>query len=223
MRTRSVSAPVTSPGGVGAVLSRVVRGPRAQRGRAGADGDDLDGDAAAAPGGRRGPRGDGDGARGRRAQPHGMGRASRPGSPPSRGARPPSNPNGRPSAAPVSTPVHRPAPCLRSWRRGRGGTWASGVSDRPGFAFRPPRTGRNSRWKIEHMFDSVRSWAPAAPVPRPRSFPHSRENALSGRATSAPRWPPGPGPPPRAGTSSCPCSPPLPRSFPAEACSGEAS
>ncbi len=32
VRTRSVSAPVPSPGGVGAVVSRLVLGPRAQRG-----------------------------------------------------------------------------------------------------------------------------------------------------------------------------------------------
>ena len=75
VRTRSVSAPVPRPGGVGAVLSRVVLGPRAQRSgqvptvttstvmrrRLPVD--------VVARGAER------DGARGRRAQPHGMGAA----------------------------------------------------------------------------------------------------------------------------------------------------
>ncbi len=68
------------------------------------------------------------------------------------------------------------------------------------------------------------SATPAPSIPRqPPMTLDSRENALSGRATSAPRSPPAPGPPPRAGTSFCLCSPPSPLCSPAEVCSGEAS
>ena len=70
------------------------------------------------------------------------------------------------------------------------------------------------------MFDSVRSWALRARHPAPviartagktsaRSGPHQHR-----------RWPPGPGPPRRAGTSSCPCSSPWLPSSPGGACSG---
>ena len=119
VRTRSVSAPVPSARGCGrGAVPGGARAPGPAR-RAGADGDDVDGHAAPAPRGRRGAGRDGDGARGRRAQPHGMGAAHARGSPPSRGGPPRSGP-GAARARPRAAATVAPAPGTRARRTGRG-------------------------------------------------------------------------------------------------------
>ena len=124
----------------------------------------------------------------------------------------------RRASVPASPRPAAPGPGPRRPRRGpRGSRTRAAATGSSG-----SRTAtRNSLWNIEHMFDSVRSWAPHdSGTPAPSMPPQQGKRPLGAGPHQHHAWPPGPGPPPPAGTSSCPCSPPSPPSSPGGVCSG---